>query len=79
MREIGVIRHCQRGKFMIDITDVLDELSKNRPVFHSEADFQHALGWKIHEKYPDFNIRLEKRVNLNANEIYLDKIGRAHV
>ena len=57
---------------MIKITDVLNELSKNRPVFHSEADFQHALAWRIHEKYPDFNIRLEKRVILNEKEIYFD-------
>ena len=57
---------------MIEITDVLNELSKERPVFHSEADFQHALAWRIHVKYPDLNIRLEKRVILNEKEIYFD-------
>ena len=57
---------------MIEITDVLNELSKKRPVFHSEADFQHALAWRIYEKYPDLNIRLEKRVILNKEGIYFD-------
>lgn len=57
---------------MIEITELLDELSKERPIFHSEADFQHALAWKIHEKYSDLNIRLEKRITLNDKEIYID-------
>ncbi len=57
---------------MIEIADVLNELSKKRPVFHSEADFQHALAWTIHEKYSSLNIRLEKRVVLNNEEIYFD-------
>ena len=30
---------------MIEIADVLNELSERRPVFHSETDFQHALAW----------------------------------
>ena len=57
---------------MIEITDVLNELSKKRPVFHSEADFQHALAWTIHEKHSGLNIRLEKRVILNSEGIYFD-------
>jgi len=57
---------------MIEIEGVLKELSGKRPVFHSEADFQHALAWTIHEKYSDLNIRLEKRVVLNNEEIYFD-------
>ncbi len=48
---------------MIKIKDALNELSKERPVFHSEADFQHALAWTIHEKYSGLNIRLEKPLN----------------
>lgn len=57
---------------MIEIIDVLNELSNRRSIFHSEADFQHALAWRIHEKYPDLNIRLEKRAILNEDEIYFD-------
>ncbi|MGC8977214.1 MAG: hypothetical protein ACP5OB_06290 [Candidatus Ratteibacteria bacterium] len=51
---------------------VLKELSKERPVFHSESDFQHALAWKIHQKYPNLKIRLEKREEINNEEIYFD-------
>ena len=55
-----------------DLHKILTVLSKERPVFHSEADFQHALAWAIHEKCPDLNIRLEMRVELNSKKKYLD-------
>lgn len=45
----------------IDPAVVFDDLLKERPVFHSEADFQHALAWSIHRVYPDAKIRLEYR------------------
>ena len=57
---------------MIAIKSVLNELSNERPVFHSEADFQHALAWRIHEKYPELNIRLEKRTIILNEEVYFD-------
>ena len=71
-RLYDIIRHYHRGKIMIEITDALNELSKKRPIFHSEADFQHALAWAIHEKYPDLNIRLENRKIFNEEKIYTD-------
>lgn len=58
---------------LIEMVNILNELSTERPIFHSEADFQHALAWKIHEKHQDLNIRLEKK--LNAHEIYLDLLA----
>jgi hypothetical protein len=33
---------------MIDLDDRLLSLSRQRSIFHSEADFQHALAWYIH-------------------------------
>lgn len=51
-----------------EIIELLDDLSKKRPVFHSEADFQHALAWLIHEKYPAISIRLERPFG-NVGEI----------
>lgn len=42
-----------------DLKDILRELAFERPVFHSEADFQHALGWAMHVKFPTAGIRLE--------------------
>ena len=43
----------------MDLGCVISELSNKRPVFHSEADFQHALAWTIHSLYPDIKVRLE--------------------
>ena len=44
---------------MLDLENILQALAAERRIFHSEADFQHALAWKIHELHPDAKIRLE--------------------
>ncbi len=44
---------------MFDIHQFMTELAMKRPVFHSEADFQHAFAWQLHEHHPNANIRLE--------------------
>lgn len=44
---------------MFDPNETLRTLSKARPIFHSEADFQHALAWEIHRTLPMYSIRLE--------------------
>jgi len=31
---------------MIGIASLLSPLTVERPIFHSEADFQHALAWR---------------------------------
>lgn len=41
------------------ITRIMDELSRVRPIFHSEADFQHALAWQVHKIVPNCGVRLE--------------------
>ena len=52
---------------------ILKILAEERPIFHSEADFQHALAWKIHEQIPDCEIMLERPYTHNDNNrIYLD-------
>ena len=56
---------------MIDLTDTLAHLSKQRPIFHSEADFQHALAWLIHQRNPGAAIRLEYRL-FGLEPLYLD-------
>ncbi len=43
---------------------LLSELAEERPLFHSEADFKHALAWKMHQKNPKIRVRLEKREEL---------------
>jgi hypothetical protein len=44
-----------------NIASWLETLRRSRPVFHSEADFQHALAWVIHQSDPALRIRLETR------------------
>jgi hypothetical protein len=41
------------------LNDILRELALERPVFHSEADFQHALAWAMQVKFPTAGVRLE--------------------
>ena len=37
--------------------DILTDLAEKRSIFHSEADFQHALAWEMHRR--EYDIRLE--------------------
>ena len=53
------------------IRDILKSLSVTRPVFHSEADFQFSLSWKIKELFPEADIRLEIPFGKKKKE-YLD-------
>ena len=54
------------------IHNVLALLAERRPVFHSEADFQHALAWQMHLSSPDADIRLEKQVATGGTRVHLD-------
>lgn len=40
---------------------VMAAVAAERPVFHSEADFQHAFAWQLREAHPGVRIRLETR------------------
>jgi hypothetical protein len=44
---------------MINVVEALKTLGQARPVFHSEADFQHSLAWQLHLQNPLSKIRLE--------------------
>ena len=58
---------------MLDIHGVMARLSETRPIFHSEADFQHALAWEIQSSLPDCQVRLEFNPNPDSAERrYLD-------
>lgn len=46
-------------------------LANDRPIFHSEADFQHSIAWRIHQTHPECGVRLEYRPPLNP-PMYLD-------
>lgn len=56
---------------MLDVTKLMKDLARDRPVFHSEADFQHALAWHIHAMGLDAGVRLEYRPD-QTERIYLD-------
>lgn len=56
----------------IQIPELLTALATVRPVFHSEADFQHALAWQLQKQHPELSIRLEYRVPLNDDRMYID-------
>ena len=45
----------------LDVTGLMDQLARVRPIFHSEADFQHALAWQIQVENPTARVRLETR------------------
>lgn len=57
---------------MIDIKNCLIQLADQRPIFHSEADFQHALAWRIQKILPDAQIRLELPFTQLDKQSYLD-------
>lgn len=57
---------------MIEISEVLSTLARQRPVFHSEADFQHAFAWEIHQTLPSALIRLELPVQVKQQFLHID-------
>jgi hypothetical protein len=60
------------GRFNMNIRDALESLAQKRPIFHNEADFQHALAWELRELY-NCKVRLEQRVEIaSGRRAYLD-------
>jgi hypothetical protein len=57
---------------LMDLSRILVALAKDRPIFHSEADFQHALAWCIHEQLPAVDVRLEYRPSKLSEKTYVD-------
>lgn len=53
---------------MIDLVALMQTLSHKRPVFHSEADFQHALAWEIHLQLPTWEVRLEHPSSIDSDQ-----------
>lgn len=54
-----------------NLVHILESLASDRPVFHSEADFQFALSGKIQHFMPGAQVRLEYRP-FEAERVYLD-------
>jgi hypothetical protein len=62
---------------LIDPVDIMQALARRRPIFHSEADFQHAFAWEIHRLAPECDIRLEVPVRATTGAIHLDLLARS--
>jgi hypothetical protein len=45
---------------LVEIDDLMRSLAARRPIFHSEADFQHEFAWQARIASPDLRIRLER-------------------
>ena len=56
----------------LDLAAALAALAEERPVFHSEADFQHSLAWVIREQHEDIEVRLERPVTLDGQRGHVD-------
>lgn len=50
----------------------LTSLAKRRPIFHSEADFQHALAWEFQLSSQTASIRLEQQIAAQGGRVHLD-------
>ena len=48
---------------MLALHKAMDDLARRRPVFHAEADFQHALAWHLRRSGAVDDVRLEKPLN----------------
>jgi hypothetical protein len=62
----------------IDVKHVLRALSVRRPIFHSEADFQHELAWTIRELYPDARVRMEVPMRIGNRRANVDLLVQLH-
>jgi len=62
---------------MFSLHDFLAILAAERPVFHSEADFQHAFAWLLHRKHPHLAIRLEVPVRVGQSVLHVDLLASA--
>src|SRR5438093_9584716 len=47
-------------------------LAIERPLFHSEADFQHAFAWLLQRQHPAACVRLELPIRTDGVAIHLD-------
>lgn len=66
--------HCE-VRLDIDVEAALSALAAQRPVFHSERDFQHALAWQIQLGHPEAQIRLEPRPRRGIHLDLLIRLG----
>jgi hypothetical protein len=49
----------------LSVPAILTALADQRSIFHSEADFQHAVAWEMHKRLPRASVRLERPVEVS--------------
>ncbi len=54
------------------LSSSLEKLSQSRPVFHIEADFQHALAWQIQKDFSELEIRFEYKPQNISDRMFVD-------
>jgi len=57
---------------VIEIEKPFSKLAKERSIFHSEADFQHALAWTIQREFPEASVRLELPIQIKNKLLHVD-------
>jgi hypothetical protein len=66
---------------MVKIDDLMQSLAVRRPIFHSEADFQHEFAWQARVASPDLRVRLERPFPGRASgaiDIIFERSGAEH-
>ena len=54
------------------VVGAIQSLASRRPVFWSEADFQHELAWELRHRNKNMSIRLERSFTLASGRIHVD-------
>lgn len=57
---------------MLSMKNIIEEALKERPIFHSEADFQHHLAWHIRLHNEGAKVRLEYPFEQDSSRKYCD-------
>ncbi len=63
---------------MLDVHTLIGTLAKNRPAFHSEGDFQHAVAWELHLRFPSGHVRLERPIETKFGLLHIDVTAELH-
>jgi hypothetical protein len=63
----------------LELEGTLSQLSKQRPIFHSERDLQHALAWEIQQRHPNARVRLEPRPRRGVHLDLLVGLGERRI
>jgi hypothetical protein len=58
-------------------SDLMREIAASRPVFHSEADFQHTVAWHIHRRMPAASVLLERPYRALNKGLRLDLLVKS--